>query len=272
MRDPLREPGFYGTTLRTRALGDFTITERAYPARYATPKHVHESPLFCVVLDGSYEEVNGGRTHECTSSTILFHAAHEEHLERFGQAGGRSLIVEIDPEWYRRVREVAPSGVRTAAWDGGALRMTGAKLYREFLNADDASRLIIEGLLLEISGEFLRVRQCGEQRPPKWLGDVRDYVEANFARRITLASIGRAANVHPVHVAQTFRRFHNCTIGEYLRRLRIEFACRELANSESPLAEIAAHAGFTDHSHFNRTFKRMVGVPPSQYRSDTRRS
>src|SRR5712692_2369588 len=255
MRDSLREPGFYGATLKTRALGDFTITERSYPARFSTPAHVHERSLFCVVLDGSYEEVNGGRSHECTSSTILFHAAHEEHLERFGHAGGRSLIVEIEPEWYDRVREVAPDGVRTAVFDGGALRMTGAKLYREFLSGDDASRLIIEGLLLEISGEFLRVRRCDGQRPPKWLDDVRDYVEANFSRRITLASIGKAANAHPVHVAQTFRRFHQCTIGEYLRRVRIEFACRELANSDSPLAGIAAQAGFADQSHFNRTFK-----------------
>ena len=266
----LHEPVFYGTTVKTRSLGDFTMTERAYPARYATPVHVHERPLFCVVLDGSYEEVNGGRTHECTSSTILFHAAHEEHLERFGQTGGRSLIVEVEPAWYERVREVAPGGVRTAACDGGALRMTGTKLYREFLSGDDASRLIIEGLLMQISGEFLRVRQCGEHRPPKWLDDVRDYVEANFARRITLASIGKAANAHPVHVAQTFRRFHQCTIGEYLRTLRIEFACRELMNTESALAEIAAQAGFADQSHFNRTFKRIVGMAPSQYRGDGR--
>jgi AraC family transcriptional regulator len=267
----LREPGFYGTTLRTRETGEFTMAERAYPARYATPAHVHDRPLFCVVLDGSYQEINGGRTHECTSSTILFHAAHEEHLERFGQSGGRSLIVEIEPAWYNRVREVAPGGVKTAACDGGALRTTGAKLYREFLSGDEASRLIIEGLLLEISGEFLRVRECAEHKPPKWLDDVRDYVHANFTRRLTLASIGKAANAHPVHVAQTFRRFHQCTIGDYLRRLRIEFACQELAHGETSLSEIAAQAGFADQSHFNRTFKRMVGIAPSQYRNDARR-
>ena len=267
----LSEPGFFGSTVKTRALGDFTITERAYPARYATPAHVHERPLICVVLDGSYEEINGGRTHECTSSTVLFHAAEEEHLERFGQAGGRSLIVEIEPCWYDRVREIAPRGFRSIASDGGSLRMSGAKLYREFLSGDDASRLVIEGLLMQISGEFLRVRQSADPRPPKWLDDARDYVEANFSRRITLAAIGKAANAHPVHVAQTFRRFHHCTIGEYLRRLRIEFACRELANTANPLAEIAARAGFADQSHFNRTFKRMVGMAPSQYRGDAGR-
>jgi AraC family transcriptional regulator len=267
-----RDPGLFGRTVKSRSLGGFVITERAYPARYATPAHAHECPLFCVVLEGSYEEIHGGRTHECTSSTMLFHAAHEEHLERFGGAGGRSLIVELEPAWYSRIREVAPAGVTTSACEGGSLRVAGTKLYREFLSGDDASRLIIEGLLLEISGEFLRMRRTGEARPPRWLEDVCEYVRANFARRITLENIGKAANAHPVHVAQTFRRFHQCTIGDYLRRLRIEFACRELSSSETPLGEIATQAGFSDPSHFHRTFKRELGVSPSQYRSDARQS
>jgi AraC family transcriptional regulator len=69
-----------------------------------------------------------------------------------------------------------------------------------------------------------------------------------------------------VHVAQTFRRFHQCTIGEYLRRLRVDYACHELAGSERAICEIAAAAGFSDQSHFNRSFKRETGMSPSQYR------
>ena len=263
-------PGFFGSTLKTRSLGDFVLTERAYPARYETPAHVHDRPLFCVVLDGSYEEVNLGRTHQCTASTMLFHAAHEEHLERFGGAGGRSLIVEIEPAWYERVREVAPGGVHTVACDGGGLRLSGAKLYREFGSEDEASPLIIEGLMLELIGEFMRLRKPTGARPPRWLNDVHDYIRANYTRRLTLELIGRAANAHPVHVAQTFRRFHQCTIGEYLRRLRVDFACRELSTSDQPMSDIALAAGFSDQSHFNRSFKRELGMSPTQYRDANR--
>jgi AraC family transcriptional regulator len=263
-------PGFYGSTLRTRSLRDFVITERSYPARYETPAHVHDRPLFCIVLEGSYEEVHAGRSHECTASTLLFHAAHEEHLERFGGAGGRSLIVEIEPAWYQRVREVAPGGVATSACDGGSLRMYGNRLYREFLTTDESSRLIIEGILLEMAGEFLRLRHHSASHPPRWLEDVREFIHANFTRRLTLETIGRAANAHPVHVAQTFRRFQHCTIGEYMRRLRVEYACRELAGSEKALPEIARTAGFSDQSHFTRAFKREVGVAPARYRAEAR--
>jgi AraC family transcriptional regulator len=222
------------------------------------------------VLDGSYEEVNGGRSHQCTASTTLFHAAGDEHLERFGGTGGRSLIVEIEPAWYGRVRELAPGGVSTSAADCGTLRLYGSRLYREFLTNDDSSRLIIEGLLMELSGEFLRLRRLVEARRPRWLGDVRDYLHANFGRRLTLENIGKVAKAHPVHVAQTFRRFHECTVGEYLRRLRVEFACRELMGSTKSISEVAVTAGFADQSHFHRAFRREMGMTPAQYRKQHR--
>jgi AraC family transcriptional regulator len=47
----------------------------------------------------------------------------------------------------------------------------------------------------------------------------------------------------------------------------VERACHDLANTELPLADIALAAGFCDQSHFTRTFRRVIGVAPSQYRA-----
>ena len=58
--------------------------------------------------------------------------------------------------------------------------------------------------------------------------------------------------------------------GEYIRQLRVEYACRQLSSSSTALAEIASAAGFSDQSHFSRTFKRQIGMTPSQYRAISR--
>jgi hypothetical protein len=100
----------FGKTVRKRAFGDFVLTERAYPSGYRTPVHSHERALFCTVLDGGYEEHHQG---------ILFHAAGEEHLEHFGDSGGRSLIVEAQASWLERACEALPVPVHTSALDGG---------------------------------------------------------------------------------------------------------------------------------------------------------
>lgn len=47
--------------------------------------------------------------------------------------------------------------------------------------------------------------------------------------------------------------------------LGLNFACQAIATSEMPLAQIAGTAGFTDQSHFTRTFKRLMGITPAAY-------
>ena len=60
------------------------------------------------------------------------------------------------------------------------------------------------------------------------------------------------------------------SIGEYLRRLRIDRAAEQLATGSQPLAEIALAAGFADQSHFSNVFRRRVGMSPSAYRREVR--
>lgn len=262
---------FYGSSLVSRDFGQFVMTERQYAGGCATPVHAHERALFCVVLDGGYEEQQSSRKLYCTRSTMLYHAAEEEHLERFSESGARSLIVEIGSEWIQRVRELSCAGMMTsAAQDNGALRPTGSRLYREFLSADPAARVIIEGLLYEIAGEFFRIEQRRETRRPGWLGRAVEMIQDNFPRKLTLAGIAEEVGVHPVHLAQSFRRFHGCTVGDYIRRVRIDYICQELVRSDRPYMDLATAAGFADRSHFTRTFKRAVGLLPSQYRTNAR--
>jgi len=258
---------FYGRTLRSRSERHFHIAERAYPAGYRTPAHVHSKPLICMVLDGAYYETYLGNTRYCTPSTLLFHAAEEKHLEKFEACGGRSLVVEIEPAWLGNIHEL--SAIRldsTAAFDGGALAPLGARLYKEFLSLDEASHLVIEGILFEMAGELSRAARPRDRRPPRWLQQSRELVREHYASHVALAEVAEAVGVHPVHLAQAFRKFYRCTIGDYVRSLRIEFACRQLAATKVPLSQIALQAGFADHSHFTRTFKDKVGIPPSLYR------
>ncbi|MBA4183537.1 MAG: helix-turn-helix transcriptional regulator, partial [Acidobacteria bacterium] len=73
--------------------------------------------------------------------------------------------------------------------------------------------------------------------------------------------------IHPVHLARTFRRSYGYTIAEYVRRLRVDFACSALASSNESLAEIAVNAGFSDQSRFSKTFKRLTNLTPAEYRA-----
>jgi AraC family transcriptional regulator len=273
---PLQLPpgSLYGETLRSHKVSSFDLSERAYPARFRTPKHSHKQALFCFVVQGDYTETYGGKTRECGQSALLFHPANETHAEHFHDSGGRSFIIEIAPEWLERVREYADVVDAPAEFHGGAHELLARRLYKEFTLMDGVSSLVIEGLMLEMIGETARHNaynsRISANLAPQWLQQVRDHLHARFTERLTLTELARDVGVHPVHLAQAFHKAYHCTVGDYVRQLRIEYARHELVASETPIIQIALAAGFCDQSHFTRTFKRIVGVAPSQYRESLR--
>jgi AraC family transcriptional regulator len=91
-------------------------------------------------------------------------------------------------------------------------------------------------------------------------------MDKEFRNGLTSAFIARSVGVHPVYLAQVFRRAYGCSISEYLCRRRLEYACFELRGSNTSIAIIAIEAGFYDQGHFSRTFKRLYGITPSEYR------
>lgn len=136
---------------------------------------------------------------------------------------------------------------------------------------DAAAPLAIEGLLLELVASASRMRdQNGSAGRPRWLDDARDRIHVELAARPSLTGLAQSVGVHPVTLARAFRRAFGCTVGEYVRRLRIERATRLLADTDLPLAKIALTEGFSDQSHFSNLFRRHTGLSPFQFRQAVR--
>ena len=133
---------------------------------------------------------------------------------------------------------------------------------------DTASLLAIEALTLELIVELSRSsRLRPERKLPRWLTLAKETLHERSSESITLGDIAKQVDIHPVHLAREFRKVYGCTLGEYLRGLRVQFACRELSSSNRPLVDIALGAGFSHQAHFSRVFKRYTGVTPTEFRA-----
>src|SRR5262249_24609206 len=196
-----------------------------------------------------------------------FHPAGDTHSNRWHGTGGRCLHLEFEAPWLDRVRQCSPVLDRPAKFSGGMPVWLAARLYRELQAPDNFFAMAIEGLALELVAWAARdsIRVRGE-RPPDWLRRVRELIEGRFREPLALADMAREAGVHPVHLVTVFRRYLRCTPFDFLRRLRISFAAKQLLHSDLSQVEIALNAGFTHQTHFCRTFKTMTGITPGAYR------
>lgn len=251
------------------------MTEVAYSAQSSLAEHSHENAHFCLVLQGTYTESHNRQELECAPSTLTFRPPGEVHEDKFHNQEVRVFTIEIPPRWMQRLEQDSIYLGRSVNFKGGsAVTRLSERIVSEFRRMDTAAGLIIEGLTLEIMAETARraAQKNSGQAVPYWLRRAKELLHARFSENLTLEQIAAQVGVHPVHLASVFRQKYHCTVGEYIRQLRIEYACREIAKGEMPLAIIALEAGFANQGHFSATFKRLTGLTPAAYRNFSRQS
>jgi len=259
--------------LKLQEIAGFTLFETLYPPGLKQPRHTHTLASFSFVLAGNYVENHGRQKRTRQPSTIIFHPPQESHSVNFQSEQVRILSVQVDCARLAYIRE------HSIVLDSSASRRTetiswlGHRIYREFRRANTVSTLAIEGLIFEILAEASRTHAATcEGKSPFWLKQARDFLHDNFLESLVFEDVAKAVGVHPVHLARVFHEKNGCTMGEYVRRLRVEFACQQISTTKLPLCEIALAAGFADQSHLTKTFKALFNLTPSEYRKNFRKS
>jgi AraC family transcriptional regulator len=219
-----------------------------------------------VVIEGEFNERLRDRV--CARGSVLAKPPIEAHDDAFGRSGSRQLIVEVEPKTMETTfadRKPWDAVLHTRTVEAEALARS---MVREMLLADPLSLLAIEGLTLELLAHVWRLRDTRARRfPPTWLSRARQVVTDHFHLTVTVAQVAEAVGVHPTHLAREFRAHFGESVGQYVRRLRVEWAKTRLLTTADALASIAVQAGFSDQAHFTRWFKRQTGVTPHRYRS-----
>jgi AraC-like DNA-binding protein len=139
-------------------------------------------------------------------------------------------------------------------------RAVPADLYRATVRlleifAEHLSLIANQIALHEFSGNSLIVRRA------------KDYIAEHKFDAINLEQVARALNVSRFHFCRRFKLETGLTFVEYLSRLRLEQAKLGLQNKNLHVSEIAYQVGFQSLTHFNRTFRNLVGSSPTEYRS-----
>lgn len=253
--------------------GPFRVSIATFEPGLSLPSHFHEWACVSVLLEGRFEQRFPGRSCDCPPGVVLAKPPGERHVDRWFDAWSRHLIIEIDPERHaelgasrpvaEQVLHIGEVGAETIAWAA----------WRELADADSVTPIAVEGLVLQLLARIQRRTLVDPERAaaPAWLDSVRDYLHANYRSAVAMADLSAVAGVHPDHVSRVFASIFDVTIGDYVRKLRVEAAAAWLATSEHSISAIAHRTGFSDQSHLTRVFKRTMGVTPGRYRADQRR-
>ena len=113
------------------------------------------------------------------------------------------------------------------------------------------------------SEEYLKKRfNTGNKR----IATVHEYLMNHYREEINLRELADLVNMAEGSLCRFFKENMGITLFEYLNRIKIELSCNLLMNNDLSIIEVGFDSGFNNLSHFNKQFKRILGMPPSQYR------
>lgn len=257
---------FYGTNVRSWRRPGMMLSETHYSPNLKVPRHEHEPAYFCFLLDGGYWEQYGSRRVTYRPHSIVFHPAGDLHRGRIGSSGGRCFNIQLKPEWLNRMHQHDEVPDEPVDRHSGELVWLGLRMHRVFRRREPGSDLTVEGLTLEMLGSLLAENRKLDPRIPEWLKAADEIVHEEFASPLTIAAVAEDLDVSPVRLSRAFRGYFKESMGERLRRIRVDYAARRLREDDAPLSTVALDAGFADQSHFTKVFRRATGFTPAEYR------
>jgi len=150
-------------------------------------------------------------------------------------------------------------------------------LWRETHGVEGHSALLIDGLLLQLVGYLLRLRGSAQGRrrssgglSPRHLRQVTQLLEERLAQDVRLEELADLTGLSTFHLCRAFKRSTGLPPHRWRLARRIERARDILENTDLPVTEVAAAVGYDDPSQLASTFRKALGISPSQYRRERR--
>lgn len=237
------------------------------------PNHFH--PYYVIGF------MEGGRRHlwcknqeyDLTAGDVVLFNPRDNHF--CAPVNGEALdyrAINVKPEIMRRAAQeimstdYTPYFTRTVIYHSDMIQS-----LREMYNAivqrapklakEEALFFLLEQLLQEYARPF---EEADVSRPDARIQKLCGYMEAHFARNITLDDLLQMSNFGKSYLLRCFTKQVGVSPYRYLQTVRVNRAKKFLEQGFAPV-DAAGMAGFTDQSHFTNFFKQFIGLTPRQY-------
>lgn len=137
------------------------------------------------------------------------------------------------------------------------------KKIKEIESTDEVFYYINEFITEQVENIFI----LSENKQLALLKSARKYINDNYNKNISLEDISNSISISSSYLSHLFKYNLNCTVNNYLTRVRIEKSIELMSVREFTIQEISKKVGFNNHGHFTKVFKKYIGVTPIRYRN-----
>jgi len=253
--------------------------------------HYHQEFELSFITEGSGSRIVGDSVEEFHPGDLIFIGPRIPHVwfseaPVLNQHSGRTLESvyllfnqEILPEGLTSLPEFEQVS-RALKLSERGIRITGdtlnqvSRIMLQLPYLNSMKRLMLFYEIMNIIGEsesftFLASAEYIKTRfesTNKRVKNVHEFLMLNYREEINLEEIAGIVHMAPASACRFFKSSTGLTIFEYLNKIKIDYACKLLLNTDLNIVNISYDCGFNNLSHFNKQFRKFLGQTPSQFR------
>lgn len=99
----------------------------------------------------------------------------------------------------------------------------------------------------------------------KKMDKIHEFIFKNFNTPIQSKDVAEVANMNTSSFSRFFKRTHRKTFTRYLNEIRVGYGCKLLLEEKNNITAVCYESGFNNVSNFNRQFKEIIGMSPTEY-------
>jgi len=254
--------------------------------------HYHQEFELSFITEGSGRRIVGDSTEEFNPGDLIFIGPRIPHVwfpveTHRQQHSGRTLesvymLFNNDilpdkltalPEFsnIRRAINLSERGVRIT---GDTLNEV-SRIMLQLPYMSNIKRLMLFYEIMDLIGnsESFAYLASAEYVKTKFettnsrINRIHEFLMTNYQDDIDLKEVAEVAHMAPASVCRFFKSSTGLTIFEYLNKIKIEYSCQLLLNTDLNILDVSYDCGFNNLSHFNKQFKKFIGNTPTQFRN-----
>ena len=240
--------------------------------------HFHDFyELYYLIAGERFHMIQGEVYHIKAHSFILFppHTMHHSYGEKDVPFKRIVLYFKVDVLAYPQVHTILSEKVRV--YSSETMRYTPVYYLLQSLDRDLKSSEMFHleyasCTLNQLAFTILRLNFPAIQIKPKnRASQAIEYIHAHYSEEITISHLAELLYVSPYYLCHEFKKATGKTIIQYVNITRILHAERLLLETDYNITRISREVGFANLTHFNRTFKRIIGVSPREKKKEYRK-
>lgn len=254
--------------------------------RFSAPYHFHPEFELTLIVQGNGKRYTGSYMNDYTAGDLVLLGSNLPHcwktdvtaskksvsvvIQFLDDCMGKDFFLRPEMKSIHQLLNRSKAGIQftgnTIAWRNSMMNVhtetNGFKRLSLFLNLLYDLSITRKYILLDQQSSHAELSGAEQKR----IHAVVAYIVDNFQKEISLEKAATAANMTPPAFCKYFKRMTRKTFLEAVTDYRIDFATRQLINTEKSIAAIGFESGFNDLSNFHKTFRQRTHHSPLEYR------